>query len=163
MPIHLTDEEIQSLVTEPKPVAKNWFSRLKPRPKPGHEETQLDITGSQGSEFRVMIRKSLINVLDFSVILGCCPKGSNVIFRLRRYNGKSHEHTNLIEKTSFYDFHIHEATLRYQEIGLREDFFANPTARYADLDSAIHCLMADCNIKLPVPEPPPLLALLEGK
>jgi hypothetical protein len=29
---------------------------------------------------------------------------------LRRCNGKSHEHTNIIESDKFYDFHIHTAT-----------------------------------------------------
>jgi hypothetical protein len=43
---------------------------------------------------------------------------------LRRHNGKSHEHTNQIEAGAFYDFHIHRATERYQELGMREDAYA---------------------------------------
>ena len=50
---------------------------------------------------------------------------SNRVFRLRRYNGKSHEHTNPIEKEIFYDFHIHTATERYQVLeNKKEDTYA---------------------------------------
>jgi len=55
--------------------------------------------------------------LDFSIILAYCPEASNQLFRLRRYNGKSHEHTNTIEADKFYNYHIHTATERYQELG----------------------------------------------
>lgn len=66
------------------------------------------------------------------------------MFRLRRYNGKSHVHTNRIEKEkSFYDFHIHEATELYQQHGMREDAFARPTQRYNDYQSALVCLFED--------------------
>jgi hypothetical protein len=68
---------------------------------------------------------------------------------LIRYNGKSHEHTNLIEGESLYDFHIHKATQRYQEIGAREDTFAEPTDRFADFQGAIKCLANDCGFQKP--------------
>ena len=70
--------------------------------------------------------------MDFSLILGFFPKNSLQVFRLRRFNGKSHEHTNKLEKETFYDFHIHMASERYQSSGLREDAFALATDRYAD-------------------------------
>lgn len=73
------------------------------------------------------------------------PK-SNALFRLRRYNGKSHEHTNHIEGETFYDYHIHLATERYQVIGTREDAFAQPTDRYGDFQSALRCLIQDVNL-----------------
>jgi len=48
---------------------------------------------------------------DFSCGLGFIPKGKTQVFSLRRYNGKSHQHTNrLDENQPFYDFHIHQAT-----------------------------------------------------
>ena len=71
------------------------------------------------------------------------------MFRLRRYNGKSHEHSNTIESQTLYDFHIHHATERYQLSGLREDTFAEPTNRYGDLHGAIGCMIEDCGLDVP--------------
>ena len=71
------------------------------------------------------------------------------MFRLRRYNGRSHEHTNQIESVTFHDFHIHFATERYQEMGAREDAYAEPTERFGDFRGALQCLSEDANLKLP--------------
>ena len=62
---------------------------------------------------------------------------------MRRHNGKSHEHTNQIEANTFYDFHIHMATERYQELGMREDAYAEATDRFGDFDGALRCLVDD--------------------
>ena len=77
------------------------------------------------------------------------PPGTNQLFRLRRYNGKSHEHTNNIEKNSFYDFHIHMATERYQELGTREDAYAEPTNQFSDFHSALQYMLNECNFEPP--------------
>lgn len=90
------------------------------------------------------------------------PKDSNQLFRLRRYNGKSHEHTNRIEGNSFYDFHVHMATERYQELGAREDAFAVPSADYWDIQSAMRCLFRDCAISVPATEQPTLFEELDA-
>ena len=58
------------------------------------------------------MRQNRINLLDFSVILAVRVPQLNQVFRLRRYNGRSHEHTNQIESVTFHDFHIHFATER---------------------------------------------------
>ena len=50
---------------------------------------------------------------------------------------------------TFYDFHIHTATERYQEAGYAEEHYAEPTDRYADLSGAIQCLIQDCAFELP--------------
>ena len=71
------------------------------------------------------------------------------MFRLRRYNGRSHEHTNQIENDTFYDFHIHLATERYQELGAREDAYARPTDRYGTFRGALDCLFTDANFSVP--------------
>jgi hypothetical protein len=71
------------------------------------------------------------------------------LFRLQRHNGKSHEHTNQIEGNTFYDFHIHLATERYQEIGMREDAFAKPTDGYADFHTALLYMFENCGFKVP--------------
>ena len=95
------------------------------------------------------MRQNVINLLDFSIILGYMAPRSNLLFRLRRYNGKSHEHTNKIEGLTFYDYHIHTATLRYQEAGFDADGYAESSTEYADLQSAGDCLKRDCSIVLP--------------
>ena len=90
-----------------------------------------------------------MNVLDFSIILVVRVPKSNQLFRLRRYNGKSHEHKNHIENNSFYGFHIHLATERYQEIGTREDAYAEATDKYGDYSSALRCFIEDMNFDVP--------------
>ena len=152
MAVMYSDQEIDSLVQEDKPVPAHWRNRVRLRPKRGHNERYLDLAGVAGSEFRLILRQNQINPLDFSVILAVRVLRSNQIFRLRRYNGRSHEHTNHIEGMTFYDFHIHFATERYQELGTREDAYAEPTDRYGDFRSALRCLSEDANLKVP-PEP----------
>ena len=147
-----TDQEIESLVQERKALPADWRTRTRMVPKRGHHERHLDITGDGGTEFRVILRQSIINVLDFSVILAVRVPQTNQVFRLRRYNGRSHEHTNHIEGGSFYDFHIHLATERYQELGPREDAYAEPTGRYDSFQDAVRCLLADAHFAV-APEP----------
>lgn len=149
MSILLTDTEISALTGENKRLEQGYRSRLQLRPKQGHRERELDITGEKGSEFRLILRQNLLNILDFSVILAYTVQSSSQIFRLRRYNGKSHEHTNKIERQTFYDFHIHVATERYQHTGLREDAYAEVTNRYGDFQGALDCLIQDCGLVLP--------------
>ena len=57
------------------------------KPKRGHDEQHLDITGMAGTEFRLILRQSRINILDFSIILAVLVPQSTQVFRLRRYNG----------------------------------------------------------------------------
>ncbi len=150
MAIQLSDNDIKSLLNERKPLPDNYRDCIQTRPKRGHKERELDIKGDANSEFRIIFRQSEINPLDFSVILAYRPPKSNQLFRLRRYNGKSHEHTNTIEDETFYDFHIHTSTERYQEVGVREDWFAEPTDRYADFTNAIKCMLQDCGFDIPL-------------
>lgn len=149
MSITFSDQEIQSLISEPKPVPGNWDRLTTLRSKRGHEERLLDLTGEHGNKFYIILRKNTLMYLDFSVIIATLIPNSNKRFRLLRYNGKSHEHANKIEGDKFYDFHIHFATERYQMLGYgREDSYAEPTNRYSDYHGAISCLITDCNIKL---------------
>lgn len=149
MPDFLTDAEIEALLAEEKPLSEGFRLRLAVRAKRGHQEADLDVTGAAGSEFRVIVRRSSINPLDFSVILSYRVPNSNQSIRLRRYNGKSHPHSNPLERERFYDFHIHTATERYQLTGNREDTYAEPSDRYASLEEAIDCLIEDCGFVLP--------------
>ena len=149
MPIRYSEHQIASLVRERKKLPADWQNRISLRPKRGHDERQLDIAGECNGEFRIILRRSQVNPLDFSVILAVRIPGSNQLFRLRRYNGNSHEHTNSIENETFHDFHIHVATERYQLIGTREDAFAETTDRYSNLQDALDCLIRDANLVVP--------------
>lgn len=60
----------------------------------------------------------------------------------------NHEHTNRIEGDTFFGFHIHTATERYQNLGLDEDAYAEPTDRYANLSGAMECMIKDCGFIL---------------
>ncbi len=46
-------------------------------------------------------------------------------------------------------FHIHTATERYQVNSVREEDYAEPTKRYADVNGALKCLFADANFEDP--------------
>lgn len=152
--VQLTDEDINKLIQLPKPLPANYKRLLRYRAKPTseqHEEAQFDIEASSERTFRVMIRKNLINPLDFSVILGYIPKERLNILRLRRYNG-IHEHTNKLEGVRFRGFHIHYATQRYQEAGWDIDDYAEPTEKYGTIDQALELYFDECNFIKPEDE-----------
>ena len=149
MDIRLTDEEIEKLLLEPKQLPKNYREIIITKVKRGHKESEIQIRGELGLIFILKIRQSIVNTMDFSVILSYLHQNSSIFFRLRRYNGKSHEHSNKLEGSKFYDYHIHTATERYQNSGFREDSFAEPTDRYASLEEAIHCMFNDCGFIKP--------------
>ncbi len=150
MPIVLNDKEIAARLVEPKVLPADYPAKFALKPKRGHKERELDIAAPDNSQFRLILRQSDLNHLDFSVILAWLPPNTSQIFRLRRYNGKSHEHTNTLERKTFYGFHIHMATERYQlQSGMDEDAYAEPTDRYADFQGALGCIVKDCNLVLP--------------
>jgi len=147
----LADAQINDLIGEPKPLPEELvgLTPLLRSIKLGHKEAQYDITGSAGSDFRIIIRQNNLNALDFSVILAYLPETTNQVIRLKRYNGKSHEHTNRLERDKFYGFHIHTASERYQREAETEDGFAEMTIRYSDLSGAIQGMISECGFKLP--------------
>lgn len=142
MSLFLDDNKITELLVEPKLLPADWQSLLVLKPKRGHRERELDLVGSAGSKFRLILRQAELNVLDFSVILGLLAPKTNHVFRLLRCNGKSHEHTNRIEQTTFYDFHIHRATERYQTDGT-EDGYAEITGCYSDFRGAVDTMIVE--------------------
>jgi hypothetical protein len=156
----VSDDDIQALIAETKALPQDYLLRLQPRPKRGHRERELELTGANGRSFRLILRQSMENVLDFSVILTWLPPQSSQLFRLCRYNGKSHEHSNTLESQKFYGFYIHRATERYQRAGGREDAFAEPTDRYEDLAGALQCMIQDCGFRLPANHQPGLFDLV---
>ena len=50
---------------------------------------------------------------------------------------------------AFYDYHIHQATERYQQMGAREDSYAEKTDRFSDFQRGFSCLIEDCGFELP--------------
>jgi hypothetical protein len=145
-----SDQDISRLIQEKKTLPDEYRTKIQTRPKMGHKERELDIKGADGGDYRLILRQSIFNPLDFSIILAYRPQKSNQLFRLQRYNGKNHEHTNPIEGETFYDFHIHQATERYQEIGASEDTYAKPTDRFADFQQGITCMLKDCGFEMPL-------------
>ena len=149
MAVTFTDKEIDALVGERKTLPQDWPARVQLRPKRGHRERSLDVAGASGNEFRVILRQSSLNKLNFSLILAVRVPNTNQFFRLRRCNGKSHKHRNLIEGTSFYEFHIHIATERYQARGSDEDGYAEVTDSYSDFAGALQQMLAAGNFVIP--------------
>lgn len=152
MEVFLTDKEIQGLIDERKQMTiapDELFRNMKE--KRGHKGSEHIIPRPDASSFIIKVRISNENSLDFSAILGYSPPKSTKLFLLRRYNGKSHEHKNKLEDGNvFYNFHIHTATERYQLEGTKEEYFAEITDRYSTVQEALNCLIADCNIALPL-------------
>jgi len=159
VPDFLSDAQIAALLAEPKLLSEDFRARLAGKAKRGHQEAELDVQGTAGSEFRIIMRRSSSNPLDFSVILAYRVPNSSTVIRLRRYNGKSHSHSNPLERQGFYDFHIHTATERYQVTGNREDTFAEATTRYASIDEALDCLLEDCAFVFPPEHQPDMFRL----
>jgi len=98
MELFLSDDEILVLINEQKQMTftpEELFRNMKE--KRGHKESEHFIPRTDDSSFVIKLRLSSENPLDFSVILGYKPPKSTKIFRLRRYDGKSHEHRNKLE------------------------------------------------------------------
>lgn len=146
----LNDSEITALIFEPKTIPDGLAQHLRMIEKNRHKHKEFKIDCESGSLFVVKIRQACVNPLNFSVILGYTLPGTYTVFRLRRYNGKSHRHTNSLENQTFYDFHVHMATQRYQIPGFNEDHFAEVTTRYYDLQGAIECLVHECGFRSPL-------------
>ena len=147
--IILNDVEISNLIQERKEFPPNYEILFQTKDKKGHKEQEITLPRSDGSQFKVILRQNRINLLDFSLILGYMPPKTTALIRLRRYNGKSHQHTNKVEKETFYDFHIHQATERYQVAGFDEEGYAVISKEFVDIQSALDCLVKDCSIALP--------------
>jgi hypothetical protein len=142
----LTTQEIQRLLNEPKKLPSNWETRLKPlyRSETCHGRRAYDFTGDNGSKFRIDVRDSTLNLLDFSIILTYID-GSEQEYILTRFNGKHPSgHTNKWEKKhgvqlNYFrnEFHIHEITERYQTEGFAADGYAEVTQRYVSFGLAL--------------------------
>ncbi len=147
-----TDKEIEAFCNEPKILPENYavilIDNLKTRTS--FKRSSLTVIGEYGNVYGIHLRLNNENPLDFSVILKVENKIVTGDFILRRYNGKSHEHTNNLEGTKFRDFHIHYATERYQKLGsTKAEKYAKVTNRYSDIVGALDCLLEDCGFIFP--------------
>lgn len=151
----LSDEEIAALIADEKKIPTGLSPLTRMTERCQHKRKDFDVETDSGNEFIVRVRQSSLNVLDFSVILGYKVPGSYAIFRLRRYNGNSHQHTNTIEQKTIDGFHVHMATERYQQLrGAKEDHYAEETDRYYHLESAIQCLLSECGFRSSLEDSP---------
>jgi hypothetical protein len=154
LPVRIRDAEIGRLIGVSKPIPDGLCVPLRHMTlRNGHWTKSWEITCSP-EQFVVKVRKSSVNPMNFSVILGYMLPASYTVFRLRRYNGKSHVHTNVLEHQTFYDFHVQTATERYQIPGFKEDHFAEVTTRFYSLDSALQCLLTECGFRSPLEDSP---------
>ena len=144
-----SDQEITALIKERKVLPDNKRNKFRKTTHRGNNEYRLNVTGEDGNKFQVIVRISIFNKLNFSVILGVKVPPPKKFFRLKRYNGDYHEHTNTIEDKKVNGFHIHTATQRYQVNGSREEAYAKSTERYSDVNGALKCLFADANFEDP--------------
>jgi len=144
--IIITDEEIDALIKERKLIN----GRFSKRENMGSNEHILNLTGVKGNKFCIIIRVSMSNNRNFSVVLGVKGVSLKKLFHLKRYNNDCHQHTNRIEDEELSAcFHIHIATERYQIKNYKEDGYATPTQRYNNVSGALKCLFKDANIEDP--------------
>lgn len=116
----LTDQEIEALIQECKFLPVRWDQKFIEKPKRGHTDYHLSVSGDGGKKFEIIRRKSKFDPSNFSVILGVYFPRKTDLFRLRRYNGNNHTHTNPIEKNEISGFHVHTTTERYQRKHLQD-------------------------------------------
>ena len=57
MPVTYSDQEVERLLLERKPVPADWNGRVRLRPKRGHRERDLTQSGDAGSEFRLILKR----------------------------------------------------------------------------------------------------------
>lgn len=149
----LTNREISELIDEPKQIGCSANSILRGmKAKVGKFpfilQNSYEFPRQNGREnWLIYLRRNEENLLDFSCGLGLFPEGRGELFSIRRYNGKSHRHTNWLDgKQGFYDFHIHQTTEKYQKSSYKDDHYADTTDRYTRFEEAFRCLLKDFKV-----------------
>ena len=67
MAVIYSDQEIESLVRERKPLPSNWRTRTRLQARRGNSERHLELTGDAGGEFRLILNQNTINQFNFSI------------------------------------------------------------------------------------------------
>ncbi|HOE16069.1 MAG TPA: hypothetical protein PLX02_01475 [Syntrophorhabdaceae bacterium] len=52
MAVTLSDNDISRLIQEKKPLPVDFRTKMQIHPKRGHQESELDVKGANGNEFR---------------------------------------------------------------------------------------------------------------
>jgi len=154
----LSETEIDSLLGEEKRLPLEWERRVQVRPKSNQsfKERGFEIEGVSGSHFRVVLRQSNLNPLDFSIIL-LFRDSEGTEYRLIRFNGRHPSgHTTKWEKrrarpnSGFRnECHVHRATERYQLEGLDIDGYAEVTHDYDSFETALDRFVGARGFRLP--------------
>ena len=151
----LSDEYLNEMRGE----AKFKVGATRCKVKGRHIEQQFELESNSGNRrYRVFTRQHVELSGAFSV--GLClvqPGGDDLV--LCRYNGYFHSHKNVVEGERVpAGPHVHVATQRYIESGLKLDGYAFQTDRYSTMRGALLCLVGDCGIGgiLDPDEPEPL-------
>lgn len=151
MPIMLDAVQMEALLVMPKPLPSNYqrVLTLKQNPKQAYSKAEVKVEVDPEHVFFIKLRQTLQEPDNFSVIVGYVIPHTNRLFHLRRYNGRM-EHRNKLEKTRFIDYHIHQATERYQLVeGSCVEGYAEQTALYSDIMGALQLALKECNFVLP--------------
>lgn len=149
----VSDAKISEMIAERKTLPPDWMQQLNRfKDKDSRYEAQVDhIEGDAGTRFRIIVGISPVKMNVFSVVLiAVLPE--NPEFRLLRYDGSNHNHSNKIEDNRIgRKPHIHRATERYQrdERRLPHDGYAKQTDRYQDLPGAWNCFFSDVDLQYP--------------
>ncbi|WOB10754.1 hypothetical protein [Piscinibacter gummiphilus] len=140
-----TDQVLDWLRTSPKTRVSS--SREHAKGKFTERQYECVSDGNPAIRFRVFVSwNTRYPRVSFSAGLqALLPKRS---ITLCRYNAGGHLHTNRIEKNCLRNVaHIHRATQRYMESGADAEGYAEETDRYLDVETALRCLVKDCNIR----------------
>ncbi len=158
MPAPFTDLVAARLIAERKPItAKIVAEQLvpsSPSARTNSRQGAYEVTGSDGHEFKVIVRQNQRIPKNFSVILASFV-GSKA-FRLVRCQGGHQPHTNHLEKKSgagiafvpWNTCHVHRYTERYfNEDPDKHDEYAEPTTAYATWQEALQYLLNLANFR----------------
>lgn len=141
----LKEDFIDKLIAEPKYIRSSKKSQFTYTTEKNHKKASIQLESRYN--FKMNIRQSIRDPLDFSVILLYASSNRNSNYRiLIRYNGDHGWHKNSLEGNIVKKQHIHRMTERYQLSQLREDGYAEETDKYVTLNEAINEFMNDMNI-----------------
>ena len=143
-----TDELIHRLLKMPKQV--NDLQTQKKR-RDANERVAYTLSGTDNTEFKLYCRQNYKPGMedDFSCGLLYLLSDRETL-TLIRYNGSSHSHLNKLEGEQLgYVCHIHKATKKYLDAGMKPDKYAEATDRFSTLEEAKRCLVKDCHITGP--------------
>jgi hypothetical protein len=148
----LTDPQIAAFLADPKGLVdpREVLRALQQAtPENSSRLCRRDVVGKSGATYRLILRQSVLDSSNFSVILGVVGSGGRVT-NLRRHNGTSHSHYNPIEDTEFANLcHVHIATERYQDLGRSPEHFAEATEAFHDLATALAFMLIETNFEQP--------------